>query len=124
MDSFSKKVLKISILGRSEFEGEVFRHLAPRTYTSLVHKLPVEGRIANFQDAFVYILTGIPVGIEKGRLNFNEGDIGMLPSNGAFCIFLRNYQVRQPMTGLGRILNGKEILSELRPGDTMRVSSS
>ncbi len=124
MDSFSKKVLKISILGKKEFEGEVYRHLAPRTYTSLVHKLPVEGRIAHYQDAFVYFLTGIPVGLEKGRLDFSDGDIGMLPSNGAFCIFLRNYQLRQPMTGIGRILNGKEILSELRTGDTMKVSSS
>ena len=124
MDSFSKKILKISILGKTEFEGEVYRHMAPRSFTSLVQKLPIEGRIAHYQDVFVYLLTGIPVGLEKGRLNFREGDIAMLPSNGAFCIFLKNYQLSQPMTGLGRILNGKKILSELRQGDTMKVSPS
>jgi len=123
-NSVSKLNVKIEIHGKGEAEGEVFRHLAPVTLNSLLRKMPLHGRAIKFKNQFVYIISGIIIGMEKARKKLKKGDIGFLSSNGALCFFLENCEVAMPINPLGKINLGLDMLMKVQAGDVISIDIS
>lgn len=113
--------MKIEIAGKGSMEAEILRHLSPTTFTHLVAKLPIQGRINRYSDQFIYIITGIGLGVEKGRSEFKRGEIAFLAMNGALCFFIKDSKLAKPMNPLGKINKGIEILDGIGIGDVLKV---
>lgn len=118
--SVSRLELHIEIPGKGSINCEFVRHLAPTTCRALLNSLPMQGRVHNFGDQFVYFETGLIIGSEKQRSHFVRGDMGLLVSNASICIFLKDTQ-SQPMNPLGRVTKNIELAESTAPGDTMML---
>lgn len=79
----------MEVRGKASLKAAFFRHLAPSTVGSILKALPVFGRVVRFQDSFVYVQTGLVLGVEKGRVRFSRGDIAFYPAVGGLCFFLK-----------------------------------
>ncbi|MGQ9719322.1 MAG: cyclophilin-like family protein [Nitrososphaerales archaeon] len=123
-NSMSRLNIAIEVYGKGRAEGEVFRHLAPMTMNSLLRNVPLQGRVIRFRDQFVYVTSGIIVGVEKARKRFQKGEIGFISSNGALCFFLKDCDVAMPINLLGKITFGLDILVKAGAGDVVSVTIS
>lgn len=119
--SFSRIPIVISILRKGDAEGEVFRHLAPATLSALLSRMPINGRVTRFDDAFVYILTGVVAGVEKAKKEFRRGELAFLSLNGALCIFLKDSSVAKPMNPIGKVTSGLELIEKASKGDVLTI---
>jgi hypothetical protein len=67
----SRIPISIFLEGIGEARGEFIRFLAPRTIETLVHLLPLQGRVAIWKDQYYF---GVPIksGPEKATLEPTE----------------------------------------------------
>jgi hypothetical protein len=122
MQSYQPRAkLRIEIVGKGLMEAEIVRHLSPATFTHIVAKLPLQGRINRYNDRFIYIITNISLGVEKGRNEFKRGDIAFLAMNGSLCFFLKDMKLARPMNPLGKISKGIEVFNKINVGDVLIV---
>ncbi len=105
-------------------EADVFRHLAPVTVGTLLRSLPLEGRISRFNGVFVYLPSSLILGLEKARSRFRKGELTLLASNGALCVFLKDASVAKPMNLLGNLTSGIELFENASSGDVVSVTAS
>jgi hypothetical protein len=117
-ESFSRVPIEISVLGKGKLKGEIIKHLAPSTSSSIIRRGKIAGR-ATLEQNSVLILTGIKAGPEKQKNHFSAGDIAFLPLNGALCIFLSDGATARPMNHVGRVTAESSLLRKIVRGDTV-----
>ncbi|MEM1590052.1 MAG: cyclophilin-like fold protein [Candidatus Bathyarchaeia archaeon] len=116
----SRVKIKFTIEGLGEAEGELVRHLAPRTVDAIIRRLPVEGRAAVWKEE-VYFEVPVRMGEEKARSTVEKGTIAFWPMGSALCIFYGESQPYSPVNVLGKITKNLELFSNVRSGTVIKV---
>ncbi|MDH5531938.1 MAG: hypothetical protein OEX99_00495, partial [Candidatus Bathyarchaeota archaeon] len=80
--SVSRVSIKFLIEGVGEVEGELVRHLAPRTVEAIIKRLPLEGRAALWKEE-VYFEIPVKMGKEKAKPTVEKGTIAFWPMGNA-----------------------------------------
>ena len=119
-DEISRVKIKFMIEGLGEAEGELVRHLAPRTVDMIVRKLPIEGRAAIWKEE-VYFEIPVKMGKEKAKATVEKGTIAFWPMGSALCIFYGESQPYSPVNVLGKVTKNLELFSKVRSGTTIKV---
>jgi len=118
--SISRIPVKFIIEGVGEAEGELIRHLAPRTVDSIVKRLPIDGRAALWKEE-VYFETPVTMGEEKAKPTVKTGDLAYWPMGKALCIFYGGTQPYSPVNIVGRVTKNLEAFSRVKSGAVIRV---
>ncbi|MBS7659118.1 hypothetical protein KEJ28_00235 [Candidatus Bathyarchaeota archaeon] len=115
--------IRFIVEGLGEAEGELVRHLAPRTVDLIVKALPIEGRAAIWKEE-VYFEIPVRMGEEKPVNIVERGTIAFWPVGSALCIFYGKSQPYSPVNVIGRITTNLEIFSKIKSGTKIRVERS
>ena len=118
--SVSRISIKLVITTVGEAEGELIRHLAPRTVDAIVKKLPVEGRAALWKEE-VYFEIPVRMGEEKARSKVEKGDLAFWPMGNALCIFYGESQPYSPVNIVGKVTKNLELFERVKSGLVIRV---
>jgi len=118
--SVSRIPIKLIITTVGEAEGELIRHLAPRTVDAIVKKLPVEGRAALWKEE-VYFEIPVRMGEEKARSKVEKGDLAFWPMGNALCIFYGESQPYSPVNIVGKVTKNLELFERVKSGLVIRV---
>jgi hypothetical protein len=121
--SVSRLKIAIEIQDKGSAWAELVRHLAPLTIGTILKSLPLQDRVHRYADKFIYVETGLVIGLEKHRTQFRRGDIAYLTSNSSICVFVQDAKV-QPMNSLGTVTSNLEIIESSRTGDVMIIKES
>jgi hypothetical protein len=121
--SVSELILTASVYGRGQIRAKVFKHLSPVTLGKIQRSVPFGGNANFFERNFVYILTPVVGGEEKSRKEFSKGSLAFMPAGCMLCFFIEDTRSYKPMNPLGEIVEGLDILSNLKRGDSIRVES-
>ncbi|MCS7125117.1 MAG: cyclophilin-like fold protein [Candidatus Bathyarchaeota archaeon] len=116
----SRIKIKFKIEGLGEAEGELARHLAPRTVDIVVRKLPFEGRAALWREE-VYFEIPVKMGEEKAKSIVEKGTIAFWPIGSALCIFYGESKPYSPVNVLGKVTRNVELFSKVKSGTVIRV---
>lgn len=116
----SRVKIKFVIDDLGEAEGELVRHLAPRTIDMIVRKLPLEGRTALWKEE-VYFEIPVKMGEEKAKSTVEKGTIAFWPMGSAICIFHGETQPYSPVNVLGTITKNLELFSRVKSGTKAKV---
>jgi len=118
--SVSRIPIKFILVTIGEVEGELIRHLAPRTVDAIVKKLPVEGRAALWKKE-VYFEIPVTMGEEKAKSKVEKGDLAFWPMGNAICIFYGESQPYSPVSIVGRVTKNLELFERVKSGSVIRV---
>jgi hypothetical protein len=116
----SRVKIKFVIDDLGEAEGELIRHLAPRTIAMIVRKLPLEGRTALWKEE-VYFEIPVKMGEEKAKSTVEKGTIAFWPMGSAICIFHGETQPYSPVNVLGTITKNLKLFSRVKSGTKVKV---
>ena len=119
----SRIPIRIMIEGIGEAEGELIRHLAPRTVDAIVNKLPLEGRAALWKEE-VYFEIPVKMGEEKAKATVETGTIAYWPMGSAICIFYGSSQPYSPVNIIGKVTKNLEMFRQVKSGMKIRVEAS
>jgi hypothetical protein len=119
-NEISRVKIKFIIEGLGEAEGELVRHLAPRTVDMIARKLPIEGRAAIWKEE-VYFEIPVKMGEEKAKAKVEKGTIAFWPMGSALCIFYGESQPYSPVNVLGKVTKNLELFSKVKSGTTIKV---
>lgn len=119
-EEISRVKIKFIIEGLGEAEGELIRHLAPRTVEMIVRKLPFEGRAAIWKEE-VYFEIPVKMGEEKAKNVVEKGTIAFWPMGSALCIFYGESQPYSPVNVLGKVTKNLELFGKVKSGTVIRV---
>lgn len=101
-------------------EGELIRHLAPRTVEAIIKRLPLEGRAALWKEE-VYFEIPVKMGEEKARATVGRGAIAFWPMGKALCIFYGESQPYSPVNVVGQVTRNLELFKGVKSGTKIRV---
>jgi len=118
--SVSRIPIKLIIENMGEAEGELIRHMAPRTVDAILKKLPVEGRAALWKEE-VYFEIPIAAGVEKAKPTVKKGNLAYWPMGKALCIFYGDSQPYSPVNIVGQVTQNLELLSKVKSGTIIKV---
>jgi hypothetical protein len=124
VQSVSRFPLEIEIPGKGVVTCELTRHTAPLTCSIILKNLPIQDRVHRMGSDFVYAESKLVIGPEKQRASFKRGEIGLMTSNGAVCVFLKDVSSggsSYKMNLIGHVTQDLEVIESTRPGDTMLV---
>ncbi len=116
----SRVKVKFIIENIGEAEGELIRHLSPRTIDMIVRKLPVEGRAALWKEE-VYFEIPIKMGEEKAKATVEKGTIAFWPMGSAICVFYGESQPYSPVNILGKITKNLELFGQIKSGTKIKL---
>jgi hypothetical protein len=116
----SRVKIKLVINDLGEAEGELVRHLAPRTVDMIVRELPVEGRTALWKEE-IYFEIPVKMGDEKAKSTVEKGAIAFWPMGSAICIFYGETQPYSPVNILGTITKNLDLFSRVKSGTIVKV---
>ncbi len=119
-NSVSRLPIKFTIESVGEAEGELVRHLAPRTVDAIAKKLPIAGRAALWK-AEVYFETPVKMGEEKPKPKVEKGDIAFWPMGNAVCIFYGESQPYSPVNILGKVTKNLEMFIHAKSGAVIKM---
>ena len=119
-ESITRVPIKFYIEDVGEAEGELIRHLAPRTVDAITKTLPIEGRAALWKEE-VYFEIPIKMGDEKAKPKVEKGMIAYWPIGNSLCIFYGNTQPYSPVNIIGRVTKNLEIFAETKSGSRIKV---
>ena len=119
-ESITKVPIKFTIENVGEAEGELTRHLAPRTVDAITKSLPIEGRAALWKEE-VYFEVPVKAGDEKAKPTVEKGTIAYWPMGSALCIFFGESQPYSPVNIMGTITRNLEIFAETKSGTRIKV---
>ena len=122
-NDISRIPIKIIVEGLGEAEGELIRHLAPRTADAIANKLPIEGRAALWKEE-VYFEIPVKMGEEKAKATVETGTIAYWPMGSAICIFYGSSQPYSPVNIIGRVTKNLEMFRQVKSGMKIRVEAS
>ncbi len=103
-----------------EAEGELVRHLAPRTVETIIKRLPIEGRAALWKEE-VYFEVPVKMGKEKAKPNVDKGTIAFWPMGNALCVFYGESQPYSPVNVVGRVTKNVKVFGQVKSGAKIRV---
>jgi len=118
--SVSRTPIKFTIATVGVVEGELIRHMAPRTVDAILKKLPLEGRAALWKEE-VYFEIPVMMGEEKARAMVVKGDLAFWPMGNALCIFYGESQPYSPVNIVGRVTKNLELFERVKSGSVIRV---
>lgn len=119
-ESITRVSIKFFIENIGEAEGELIRHLAPRTVDAITKTLPIEGRMALWKEE-VYFEIPIKMGDEKAKPKVEKGTIAYWPMGSALCIFYGESQPYSPVNIVGKVTKNLEIFGEIKSGTRIKV---
>lgn len=122
--SVSSFQLIIEIKGKSKLTCDLKRHLSPKTVSSILRSLPLEGNAHFLGQNIVYFETMINSGVERQRKEFKKGDIAFSPAGGSICFFLSDVLLTKSMTPIGKITSDVGALNDVKSGDVIAVSQA
>lgn len=120
-NSISRIPVKLSIENSGDAEGELIRHLAPRTVDAIAKKLPFDGRAAVWKEE-VYFEIPVTMGDEKARSTVNKGDLAYWPMGRALCVFYGDSQPYSPVNIVGKVTKNLELFANVKSGSVIRVT--
>ena len=118
--SVSRIPVKIIAEKSGEAQGELVRHLNPRTVDAIVRVLPIEGRAALWKEE-VYFETPVIIGAEKAKAKVEKGNLAYWPMGKAFCIFYGESQPYSPVNIIGKVTANLELFAKVKSGSVIRV---
>jgi hypothetical protein len=118
--SVSRIQIKFIIDNLGESEGELIRHMAPRTVDAILKKLPVEGRAALWKEE-VYFEVPMKTGEEKPKPTVEKGTISYWPMGSAICIFYGESQPYSPVNIIGKVTENLELFRQVKSGTKIRI---
>ncbi|MCS7096029.1 MAG: cyclophilin-like fold protein [Candidatus Bathyarchaeota archaeon] len=119
-EPISRVKIKFIVEGLGEAEGELVRHLAPRTVDMILRKLPIEGRAALWKEE-VYFEVPMRMGEEKAKNTVEKGTIAFWPMGSALCIFFGDSQPYSPVNVVGKITGNLDLFGKVKSGMVIRV---
>ncbi len=119
-NNISRLPIKFIIESVGEAEGELIRHLSPRTVEAIAKKLPIEGRAALWKQE-VYFEVPVKMGEEKPRAKVEKGDLAFWPMGNAFCIFYGESQPYSPVNIIGKVTKNLENFERVKSGAVIRL---
>jgi len=122
-NDISRIPIKIIVEGLGEAEGELIRHLAPRTVDAIANRLPIEGRAALWKEE-VYFEIPVKMGEEKAKATVETGTIAYWPMGSAICIFYGSSQPYSPVNIIGKVTKNHEMFRQVKSGMKIRVEAS
>jgi len=123
VSSVSRTPVKFVIERLGEAEGELIRHLAPRTVEAITKRLPVEGRAALWKEE-VYFEIPVKMGEEKAKPKVEKGTVAYWPMGSALCVFYGESQPYSPVNIIGRVTNNLELFARVKSGAKIRVEKN
>ena len=118
--SVSRIPIKFTIEEVGEAEGELIRHLAPRTVDAIARMLPIEGRAALWKEE-VYFEIPVKMGKEKAEPTVEKGAIAYWPMGNALCIFYGESQPYSPVNMVGQVTKNLELFGQVKSGTKIVV---
>lgn len=118
--SMSCVVIKFVIEGLGEAEGELVRHLAPRTVGIIMKRFPIEGQAALWKEE-VYFEIPVKMGEEKAKPTVEKGAIAFWPMGNALCVFYGESQPYSPVNLVGEVTKNLELFEQVKSGVRIRV---
>ena len=118
--SVSRVPIKFTIEGIGEAEGELVRHLAPRTVDAIARRLPIEGRTALWKEE-VYFQIPVKLGKEKAEPQVEKGAVAYWPIGNALCIFYGGSQPYGPVNIVGQVTKNLELFERVKSGTRIMV---
>lgn len=118
--SVSRIPVKFIIENGDEAQGELIRHLSPRTVDAILKKLPIEGRAALWKQE-IYFEIPVAAGEEKAKTIVKKGDIAYWPMGKAMCIFYGETQPYSAVNMIGQITKNLELFSATKSGTVIKV---
>ncbi|MCW3985772.1 MAG: cyclophilin-like fold protein [Candidatus Bathyarchaeota archaeon] len=122
-ESITRVLIKFSIENVGEAEGELIRHLAPRTVDAITKTLPIEGRMALWKEE-VYFEIPIKMGDEKAKPKVEKGTIAYWPMGNALCVFYGESQPYSPVNIIGKVTKNLEIFADAKSGTKIKVEKA
>ena len=119
--SVSRKQLILEIKGKAKIHCDLKRHLSPRTVSTIMRSLPLEGHAHFLGKNIAYFETAVDSGIERSTKEFKKGDIAFLSSAGSICFFIEDTSPGKIMTPIGKILANIDALKDVKSGDVFRL---
>jgi hypothetical protein len=119
--SVTRIPIKFTVENVGEAEGELIRHLAPRTIGAIANQLPIEGRVAIWKEE-IYFEIPVEMGDEKAKAEVETGTIAYWPLGKALCVFYGETQPYSPVNILGKITKNLEIFAEIKSGTRIKVT--
>lgn len=124
-NSVSRVNLVLEIVGKEKkISCQLKKHLSPIAVRNILSRLPLKGNAHMMGKHICYLESKINSGIERGREEFKKGDITFLPANGSICFFLDDFEVGKKMSIIGKIIDGIEILHDVKIGDQLLLTST
>lgn len=112
--------IKFLIESAWEAEGELIRHLSPRTVDAITKILPIEGRAALWKEE-VYFKIPIKMGDEKAKPSVEKGTIAYWPMGEALCIFYGATQPYSPVNIIGKMTENLEVFAKTKSGNRIKI---
>ncbi len=106
--------------GQDRVRLELLRHLSPFTSERIFGNLPRTGMIVKDKD-LVYIRFPIETRIEKEKRFLRKGQVGYSPAKGMIVIALRDAKLKEPVSYLGKVVEGLEVLERLYTGKLVKL---
>lgn len=122
-ESITRVLIKFSIENVGEAEGELIRHLAPRTVDAITKTLPIEGRMALWKEE-VYFEIPIKMGDEKAKPKVEKGTIAYWPMGNALCVFYGESQPYSPVNIIGKVTKNLELFADAKSGIKIKVEKT
>lgn len=119
-ESITRIPIKFTIENIGGAEGELIRHLAPRTVDTITKTLPIVGRAALWKEE-VYFEIPVKMGDEKAKPRVEKGTIAFWPMGNALCIFFGNSQPYSPVNIIGKVTKNLEAFAEAKSGTRIKV---
>ena len=119
-ESITRISIRFTIDNVGVAEGELVRHLAPRTVDALTKKLPFEGRIALWKEE-VYFEIPVTMGDEKAKPEVEKGTIAYWPLGKALCVFYGESQPYSPVNIVGEVTENLQVFAEAKSGTRVKV---
>ncbi|MCZ2855692.1 MAG: cyclophilin-like fold protein [Candidatus Bathyarchaeota archaeon] len=119
-ETVSRLPIKFVVRSVGEAEGQLIRHLAPRTVEAITTQLPIEGRAALWKEE-VYFEIPVKMGNEKAKAKVKKGQIAYWPMGSALCIFHGETQPYSPVNIVGEITKGLELFERVESGTRIKV---
>jgi len=119
-EEVSRIPIKFIVEGLGETEGELVRHLAPRTVDAIVKRLPFEGRAALWKEE-VYFEIPVKMGAEKAKATVERGNLAFWPMGNALCIFYGESQPYSPVNVIGQVTKNLELFRRVKSGVKIKV---
>jgi hypothetical protein len=119
-ESVSRVAIRFVIENAGEAEGELVRHLAPRTVDAITKILPIEGRAAQWKEE-IYFEIPLKMGDEKAKPTVETGSIAFWPMGHALCVFFGESQPYSPVNIVGKVTENLAVFEGVKSGTRIKV---